>query len=257
MTYRACITATVLLFILHACKKDTDNHITGKRLIKVINQGMDSSAYTFFTYDNKGRIITVVDSASANRNLWHFNYYYNEKDQLSTIVSKERDNPFFTRDSFVYDQNQRIIQRYSNYGQGIYTKHNLLFYDNKGQLVLDSVFYSGTINEVVAFTYDHMGNVIKEQRHYPNHSSIPIEIRQATYTYTPNPFRSVAILNYLINYGGSTAFSQFNVSQLKYRDGSRTTYNYTYQNGLLSTVTETYIDRYQEESTHQTHFFYE
>jgi hypothetical protein len=259
---RTWITVISLICVLYACKKGNknDNHATGKRLVKMINRGRDSSAYTFYTYDAKGRLSYIVDSASANRYKVSYTYQYNEKDQLTVILAKNRDYPYFTKDSFVYNPQQQICQRYHDAGYGVYMLRNSLSYDDRGRLVADTSYYdlSGSITrELVEFTYDNVDNVIKEQSSYPWPNSTYSYTFTAVYNWDKNPFQSQSIVNYLSHYGESTQFGKNNMVLLKDRFGDVRKYTYTYRDGLLTSVRETIKDSRGEDFYHDTDYFYE
>jgi len=223
----------VLLLEITGCSKDPVNISNGTKLIQVRSTIKDSLgndcstcfSYQLLSYDAGGRLISVRDSMLPPPALWY--YYFNGPSINNTtgtygyykkIEFSAKDYPAkATRDSFVYNARNLLIQRYrrvqcpecQSYLINNYT------YDNKDRLIADTSYTGQTflvpaivINDYKTFTYDINDNVI--QYDFFQVWGTPAHYTTMTnYDNKVNPYKSNRILFYLA-YGNPLLLSSNN-----------------------------------------------
>jgi hypothetical protein len=212
---------------LYACTKNDAVNTTGTRLKMIVTNGQDEFQrdcsncfyYQFFRYDTNGRLVSIKDSSSDGMayrrssyvngpHIYTLDYSYT---YYRSIEYDLKDKPIRAgRDSFIYNSNNQIIERYRRVqcetcASYLYNKY---IYDTKGRLIADSNYTGQTfliprivLQEFTICRYDDNDNVVQSERinaYPPDSARHNINSLQYTYDQKPNPFKAMGLLAYMV-----------------------------------------------------------
>jgi len=185
----------VLLFVLSCKKVDVPNY--GKRLERIFVHSVfptDSTITTMFKYDNKDRLIAIIDSFNPGAKRIT-ELFYNTEGRLTSATK----NYAPRIDSFVYNTNGVLTDVYST-SWGSYVSHKILVYDQLGRLVRDSTYNpSPYFTWVTTFVYNNNNDIVQwEQSSYQDGVIKWGSAFHAEYAGNENPYKSMGIAYYLL-----------------------------------------------------------
>jgi hypothetical protein len=238
------LVVSVSLFAFYACRKDHSSNENSQRLKEEVYRWGDSISYSFFFYDDQGRLIAERDSVFSgilrlNKSLLE----YDVQGRLSK-VSYSTSDPYIQSlsYSFVYDNNNQIIRKIELASDGsVRRTANTYNYDTQGRLTTDSVYdyWSESVYSWTVFTYGANDNVISWENNNKQGGAQSIKSISVSYDNKLNPYRSLGKVAYFImnKYYDQFYLTRNNPTQIKYDDLNygNTTVDYKYEyseNGL-------------------------
>ena len=217
-------------FIFYSCTKQGTENVSLPRLQKIITNGVDSLGndcntclyYQFFKYDTNGRLIKITDSSAAWYHFYngpqpyffsysiytgHLTYGINYSFYVSLEYNSAGNFIKAGRDSFIYNSNNQVAQRFSRVQCDTCRSYlvNKYTYDAKGRLIADSSFTGQTflvptvvLHEYTVFAYDANDNVIQSTVINMLPGTYPPRINMAQYDNHPNPYKNLGVPAYLV-----------------------------------------------------------
>ncbi len=248
------ILLTCFCFFILACKKQEATNGPLPRLHKVIANGVDSMRnhcnsclFTqLYSYDEKGRLVTILDSAGYWNHQYHGPQPYGvgypsrlrlEYDGQGRLLKA-------ARDSFAYNSQGQLIVRYRRISSDTssFFVTNRFTYDSGGRLVADSGYIkqsfsnpNGILYGYDLFAYDARDNMIQNDRFelWPP-GSVRHETLFAQYDNHTSPYKALGLLPYLVFYSQGILLSPHNCIKAGY--------NYEYNTyGQLKKITYGYF----------------
>lgn len=213
-------------------KKEPVIGTNGTRLVKIVTNGLNEFQrecancyyYQFFEYDPNGRLISVRDSCTPGpvntinnyrlqlyeNSPFVYTLYYSSNYYRNITYDNNGNLLKATRDSFVYDSRNRVIQRYrrvqcENCPSYLYGKYT---YDEKDRLIADSVYTGQTLlrpvtilGEFTTVKYDDNDNAVRIERigtYPPDSPRYTIQLLESSYDHHTNPFRQWGLIGHFI-----------------------------------------------------------
>ena len=251
LKFRIILITTIFLFVLNACKKnETTSNENPQLLQRIIYSEGDSIFYTFLTYDENKRLISIADS-DRNGHTANTSIEYNLHNQIVKMKKLYRDDPGGiikeTTYSLIYNTNNQVIKKLWLSDPNIPNKTvNTYSYDSKGRLIADTVYnhLSEDVYSYTALTYDGDDNNIQWQSFTNSPSGFQSPgVITASYNTNLVPYHNLGLPTYFIrgnNFyfnSGENFLSRNNYIQVKYYDGTKIDYSYQYySNGLPQKV---------------------
>jgi hypothetical protein len=257
-----------LIALLLSCTKEKNQQAQGDRLYKIINRDGDSGWHSIFKYDTGGKL-SVIEDSNWQTHMGRTFIYYNDRKQISKGVYMRYYgslNNLLSQwtDSFVYDNNDRIIKTMSLFPRSTisgYKTTKTFTYDGQGRVTTESSYYSGTLDlaSLTTFTYDASNDVVQmEEIQYafgsPGYTTNTIKI---IYNSIHNPYKDLGVAGYLLFYERYLFLSKHAPSQIIYPDHIKD-YSYKYyDNGLPKKIIYTSSGQYASSKPNTTEFFYQ
>lgn len=164
----------IILCILFFVTSNTDdNEIVTVYCVTKVKRDSPSKPLTQYTYDEKGRILEVINSKGKTVN----SYSYDEYGNPTHFPYPGGGNAAAT-----YDKNGNMLTLKRYYSD--ITKPNLeniYTYDRKGKLIETVSYSNGTPSITERNTYNIHGDLIARSREYASNNSVPNEYIRAEY----------------------------------------------------------------------------
>ena len=207
--------SVILMFcsaVLFSCKKDNHQPLSNKRLTQVVTHWYDTIGYTFFKYNEFGKLVQIKKT-SNNQPL----------DTSTCIISYDADNKmtgftltynrisWYSSFKFLHDNAGRIIRKL--YPDNVVS--NIYSYDNLGRLISDSS-YSAAENAYSphgVFKYDNHNNLVEWQFFFYDYywrTLYSSRIQQSSHNNRPSSYANLGLTLYSIMYERTEGLSKHN-----------------------------------------------